>query len=214
MDMEFGHILAGETVRARETRAPRPGPAPRPASRAAQTGAARGGAFARQRLQRRPGLGPETRTTASPARPGALARAKIVARRSFRPCPSGPPSPGRCPREISGTARTPWPARPARHPGLHHGFGIAGVEGRFHPRLHLFHHFLLQRRHIRQAHQGAGFLAGSYPPRHAPSCAFTLSQLAFAPGSACGGRPFGLRSAAQKQAKTDAAASPRPTGTE
>ena len=107
-----------------------------------------------------PAAGPETRTTASPARPGALARAKIVSSAGkLSPCPF-------CRRPLRALSqRNFWNcskalAPPKRHPGLHHGLGVAGVEGRLHARLHLFHHFLLQRRDIGQAHEGAGLFRG------------------------------------------------------
>jgi len=47
-----------------------------------------------------------------------------------------------------------------RHPGPHHPFRVVGIEGLFHPGLHVLQHLLLHGRDIGQAHEGAGFFGG------------------------------------------------------
>src|SRR6185312_4617620 len=102
--------------------------------------------------------GPDTRRTAIPARPGAVASAKIVsfmrsARRSVRRFARARDTAGAVPDEALELLHT---LAAERDPGLHRGLRV------FHHRLHPLAHFgdelIVQLGHVGQAHEAARLL--------------------------------------------------------
>ena len=86
VQVEFGHVLAGLGARRGEPQHQRliERLAVVRIADAAQGGEALLGPRRRQRIDEIAGAGPETRTTATPARPGALDRAKMVGASAIR----------------------------------------------------------------------------------------------------------------------------------
>ena len=221
MDMEFGHILAGETVRGRETRAAGPGPSASPCQESRRRLAWRGGGFRRPRLPapaRPRARNPHHRQPGPARRAGQGEDRGIPA--SIRSCPScRAMPPGAVPEKFLELLKRlgAAPALPLKN-GIQACIMASGSP-------------VSKAAFIRACISSIIFCcsgATSGRPMKARASSgvmsisictfmpFTLSRLALgarpACGLACG--PAGLRSAAQKQAINTGRIAPRPIGTE